>query len=171
MKTFNRKFYEGTIGISFGFVVFLLLMGKYEVNYGNANLGLVFILLSLIPMLVMGILNAMLLYKAWDSIQDGFARTTPGKAIGLLFIPFFNIYWMFQAVWGLSKDINSFRYRHRLEGEKLPENLFLLIVILTWLIIIPYLGVVLMVINYILWMVMVSHLCDSIILIKEKQQK
>jgi hypothetical protein len=39
------------------------------------------------------------LYRAWKCLQPGgLARTTPGKAIGFLFIPFFNLYWIFQAI-------------------------------------------------------------------------
>ena len=41
-----------------------------------------------------------MLYRLWQTVQDGRARTTPGKAIGFLFIPFFNIYWQFVAIWG-----------------------------------------------------------------------
>ena len=46
-------------------------------------------------------------YKVWVSIQDGHARTTPGKAIGFMFIPFFNGYWLFQSIWGFAKDYNT----------------------------------------------------------------
>ena len=41
------------------------------------------------------------------SIQDGYARTTPGLAVGLMFIPVFNIYWQFVALKGLAEDFWS----------------------------------------------------------------
>jgi uncharacterized membrane protein len=62
--------------------------------------------------IVGGILLFVFLYKLWKMIQDGYASTTPGKAIGYLFIPFFNYYWIFKAVLGLSIDMNAFINRH-----------------------------------------------------------
>jgi hypothetical protein len=52
-----------------------------------------------------------LLYKAWSVIQDGRPRTTPGQAIGFLFIPFFNLYWIFVAYRGLAEDLNRYGQR------------------------------------------------------------
>jgi uncharacterized membrane protein len=48
------------------------------------------------------------IYRAWASIQDGHVRTGPCKALGFLFIPFFNFYWIFQAVWGFAVDFNKY---------------------------------------------------------------
>ena len=31
-------------------------------------------------------------YQAWSAIQDGHARTSPGRAVGFVFIPLFNFY-------------------------------------------------------------------------------
>jgi serine/threonine protein kinase len=66
-----------------------------------------------------------LLYKLWDSIQDGHARTSPGRAIGFLFIPFFDVYWLFQTFWGFARDYNRLVDRRKLKVSKLPESLFL----------------------------------------------
>ena len=46
------------------------------------------------------------LYRAWGEVQALGARTTPGKAVGLQFVPFFNFYWIFVAYLGLAKDLN-----------------------------------------------------------------
>jgi len=80
----------------------------------NANLLLGFGLLCLseIPMLISLVLDFILIYRFWQIIQDGFARTTPGKAVGFLLIPVFNIYWYFVAYVGLAKDQNKFIARH-----------------------------------------------------------
>jgi len=44
-------------------------------------------------------------YKAWEAIQNGHARTSPGKAVGFLFIPCFSLYWMFPAYWAMPEII------------------------------------------------------------------
>ena len=48
-----------------------------------------------------------MLYKSWSAIQCYSPRTTPGKAVGFCFIPFFNLYWSFVAINGLVKDVNQ----------------------------------------------------------------
>ncbi|MEA5079777.1 MAG: DUF4339 domain-containing protein [Anaerolineaceae bacterium] len=58
------------------------------------------------------ILTYVILYKFWRVVQDGYASTSAGKAVGFMFIPFFNFYWMFRAYWGLSKDLNQYIQRH-----------------------------------------------------------
>ena len=71
-----------------------------------------------------------LIYRMWDSVQDGYARTSPGKAVGFLFIPLFNLYWIFQAVWGFSQDFNRYISRYGLNIKPLPENLFMAVIVL-----------------------------------------
>jgi hypothetical protein len=58
------------------------------------------------------VLQYILVYKLWNSIQDGFARTSAGKAVGFMFIPFFNFYWMFVVYFGLAQDQNRYIDRH-----------------------------------------------------------
>lgn len=68
------------------------------------------------------------LYRAWQCLQPGgLARTTPGKAIGFLFIPFYNLYWIFQAIHGLAVDWNRTIASHPdlRPVHPLPEGLFL----------------------------------------------
>jgi hypothetical protein len=50
--------------------------------------------------------------RCWKIVQDGRASLTPSVAIGNLFIPFYNFYWIFRAFHGLSKEINRFIDRH-----------------------------------------------------------
>ena len=49
----------------------------------------------------------MLLYQFWKLIPKDIARTTPGKAVGLMFVPLFNFYWMFVTFKGLCEDMNK----------------------------------------------------------------
>lgn len=67
-----------------------------------------FYLFSLAASLASAVCFLILLYQAWALIQDGHARTPPGKAVGFMFIPFFNLYWYFVAVKGLCDDLNQY---------------------------------------------------------------
>ena len=64
-----------------------------------------------LPAVVSGLLAVVfglrILHKLWSLIPNHKARTTPGKAVGFLFIPFFNLYWTFVAIYGLAKALNT----------------------------------------------------------------
>ncbi|KAF0249522.1 MAG: hypothetical protein FD167_1080, partial [bacterium] len=47
------------------------------------------------------------LYKTWEAVPQQHQSTSPGKALGFLFVPFFNLYWIFRAFPGLSKSIQN----------------------------------------------------------------
>lgn len=88
-------------------------------------------------MIVFGIANfiyfvffSVIIYKSWSTIQDGYAQTTPAKAAGFLFIPIFNIYWLFVAYYGLSVDLNKYFYRHKLNVKPCSNGLVLTVCIL-----------------------------------------
>lgn len=112
------------------FAVLALTIGAIVAGSGWAPSGekvfaLVGFLMFIAAILHSSITWLVLLYKSWAAIQDGHARTTPARAVGFLFIPFFNFYWAFQAYWGLSKDYNGYLKRHSVRAGKLPEWLFL----------------------------------------------
>lgn len=73
----------------------------------------------IVPMLISGIAMLSLLYKAWASIQDGYARTTPGRAVGFMLIPVFNLYWSFRVIYGFAEDYNRFLDRYQIKAKKL----------------------------------------------------
>ena len=76
------------------------------------------------------------IYKVWVEVQDGHARTSAGKAVGFLLIPFFNIYWLFRAIWGFAKEFNRFLDRNEISVARLSEGLFLacsILMSLRWL--------------------------------------
>jgi len=79
-----------------------------------------------IPALAAGVvISYILLYRFWCVIQDGAARTTPGKAVGFCFIPFFNLYWIYVAIVGLAEDMNAYRAQWNIEGPRVNEGLAL----------------------------------------------
>ena len=68
----------------------------------------------------------MLLYRCWEIVQDGgYASTTPKKAVGLMFIPFFNLYWFYFALSYLCNDLNDFIDRYKLNIQPCNKRLVL----------------------------------------------
>ena len=82
-------------------------------------IGLAFGVITLIVSLVY---CCMLHYQLWKLIPRDIARTTPGIAVGFLFIPFFNFYWCFVSYFGLSKDLNK-TLRQRGISHQVSEGL------------------------------------------------
>jgi hypothetical protein len=96
---------------------------------GGVGVGLIVVMLGLFLHTLSFIPFYMYLYRAWSCLQPGgLARTTPGKAIGFLFIPFFNLYWMFQSIKGLASDWNRTvsTYGDLKMAPKLSEGVLLL---------------------------------------------
>ena len=70
------------------------------------SLGFVVLLCDIYP-LVMNLINyCKLLYRYWNYIgtKKGYSA---GQMVGFMFIPFFNFYWQFVAIWGLAKKLNA----------------------------------------------------------------
>ena len=97
-------------------------------------------LFGFVCLLAAMIAQVVLWHKAWTSIQDGHARTTPGLAVGLMFIPLFNLYWAFQAIHGFAVDYNKYIARHNRAVAPLPEGLYLALPIMMVMCIVPLVG-------------------------------
>ncbi len=80
--------------------------------------------LALVACVLLIVMTSVFWYRAWETIQDGQARTTPGKAVGFLFIPLYNLYWMFEAVRGFAVDYNEYVHRHHITAPRLSVGLF-----------------------------------------------
>ncbi len=72
------------------------------------------------------IIELMLFYRMWAAIADNQASITPAKAVALLFIPVFNIYWALCMLTGFVEDYNSFIHRHSVKTKDLSFTLFLI---------------------------------------------
>lgn len=107
------------------------------------------------------VLFYILLYRNWQLIQDGYARTTPGKAVGFLFIPFFNFYWIFEAFPGLVKDTNAYIQRHGLPIKLQDAGLATAFCILSLLCLIPYLNYVIAVVLLVLQIILAKNFRDA----------
>lgn len=82
----------------------LLLMLGVMVGYCGFAAGVVFAMVNL--------------YKAWRLVEpDPRGGMSPGKAVGLLFVPFFSLYWQFRAYYGLSLAYAEFIARRKLDAK------------------------------------------------------
>lgn len=121
----------------FGVLLFDEIVRPEQVAVGMIAIG---VLTYLQFVLVHTVVTLVVLYKLWDVIQDGVTPVTPGKAVGFLFIPFYNIYWIFRVWGGYPKDHNDFIDRNRLASPKLPGTIFTLfpvLVLLTAIFVLP----------------------------------
>ena len=106
------------------------------------------------------------IYRMWQAIQGFPARTTPGLAVGFMFLPFFNIYWIFQVYWGWAKDYNAYTTKSRLFHVRTSEGMALAVCItalasgLAWLI--PPLGGAAALVNMGLTVAFMSQVCNDL---------
>jgi len=124
--------------------------------------GVLIILMGFCAVIYSSVIMAIMVYKMWKAIQDGHARTTPGKAVGFLFIPFFNLYWIFQAFWGFSVDYNTYIESHSIAVNKLPAGLFLTYAILSVASAVPYIGILPGLGAFIILMILVVQICNAV---------
>jgi len=163
MGGISKGLFLGSIAVGLGISMVLgIIIQVIRLADGSADTVRALSVLSVVPVLYGAIFMIVLNYKAWAAIQDGHARTTPGKAIGFLFIPFFDFYWVFQAIWGLAKDFNAYLQRNSIPSPRLPEGIFLAYCILCFAAWIPFVALVVGIVNYIFALIMVSGLCDAI---------
>jgi hypothetical protein len=155
------------IALYSGFVLLIpaVLLLRTEFSIG------IFILSGLIS-LISSIISLVILYNIWDFIIEEYRVQrlkppvkTPGEAIGFLFIPLFNFYWMFIAIGKMPACLNELG---RTRGSKLllSENLGVWISILTLFSIIPFAGIIGALINaYILLPILLSKSIQALTLI------
>jgi hypothetical protein len=127
----NKKVYVGVYAASLAFfLVTLALAYAAQLFIGSVSHGLHdgAVLLAIFGglqfLIVYSISQIKLIINMWTAIQDGNARTTPGKAVGLLFIPFFNVYWMFIVWSGFVTDYNNYIERNNIPARPLSATLY-----------------------------------------------
>lgn len=87
------------------------------------------------------------LWLCWGLIQDGKARTTPGKAVGFLFIPLYNLFWNFTALEGLSADLNGYAARWQIRAPRANSSLAYLACLCAVCSLIPFVGMLASLVN------------------------
>ena len=94
------------------------------------TLGMAFTMISFPISLGGTVFCCILLYLLWKRVPTDIARTSPGKAVGFLFIPIFSFYWFFVAYKGLGEDMNR-TLRQRGIQYRINESLGLVYCILS----------------------------------------
>ena len=176
MKKLSKKMYLGWIIGSYAASLAVILTGVIMLvvaavtkgeKFTAANIGLfipgiLVLLLGMALASIAAIIGYVILYKAWQAIQDGQPRTTPGKAVGYLFIPFFNLYWMFIAYWGWAKDCNAYISAKGLSLTPLPEKLYLTLPIIVLCGAVPYVGSVAGMATLVIFIIMCMQMIDTV---------
>lgn len=109
-----------------------------------------------------------LLAKMWGSIQDENARTTPAKAIGFLFIPFFNLYWIFNVWNGFPTDYNNYVARRGLSVPQLSQGIYVVYPILVILTLVPVLGILSAAATLFVLPILAAATCDAVNKLSER---
>ncbi len=159
-----------SIGSSFGMfasIMFSTSLGRYPSRSATLS-AFTSIGIAGVIGIFGSIVFLVLTYRMWNAIQDGHARTTPGRAVGLLFVPFFNLYWFFQAYPGFAIDFNSFAHRHSLNAPRLPTGLFVAYGAFAICSAIPVIGWLFVAANFFVMLAMISKICDAVNSIPEK---
>lgn len=145
----------------------ILMVAAVVVGQQRRNEGLAFAFLGVGLLLVIGaaIATLMTIHALWTTIQpppraagvEGIPRTTPGKAVGFLFIPIFSLYWVFQVWVGLATDMNKTLDARGIDAPRLSRGLAIAICVIAVISAIPYVGVVTSLVNLVLFPIFLTR--------------
>ncbi len=65
------------------------------------------------------IISMILHYRCWEALPPQYSATTPGRAVGLMFVPFYNFYWVFVSYHGLAKGYRE--YGHSVGDRRIED--------------------------------------------------
>ncbi len=173
----NKKLWVGIYVVSFLLLIAGLIIGIivgslfYDgVLRDNGSLPVVLIAVGAVIYLQFALVHTiyafLMLARMWGSIQDGVTPITVGKAIGFLFIPFFNIYWMFVAWGGFPKHYNEYVDRHKLNVPQLSGGVYATLPIFTLLTAFLWLPVVAL---PFIFTALIARTCDAVNQLKQAE--
>jgi GYF domain 2 len=124
--------WAGSIAVGVLFVIIGFVLAPQAAQKAETNPTMIMIVFGLFGLgglcvVIAQILQLMTLHRNWKCLSLAGATVTPGSAVGFLFIPFFNLYWIFRAYYGLSQEWNRITaaYEDTRLAPKMPEGLFL----------------------------------------------
>ena len=122
----------------------------------SPEFGLIFILVASILMIITFVLFYIILYRFWKFFitKEHVLGITPsipsaGKAVGYLFIPLFNSYWLFKGIGKLPTEINLVAKKYDVQ-KVVQDNLGYIIAILAIVGFIPFVRYVTGAINFLI---------------------
>ena len=111
------------------------------------------------------------IYKGWEAVPENSRGLKPWKAIGQLFIPLFNLYWVFVAIKDLPKELNAYIQKNGVQTPLLSESMALWISILVILMVIPWLDFFVAIALWIIAIIFMNNLKKTLIAIAEAKAK
>jgi hypothetical protein len=119
------------------------------------------------------VLGVIYLYRAWAAIQGHpQVESTPGKAVGFMFIPLFSLYWIFIAYGKWAKQYNEFVRINQLQGAPaVSEGLFLTMCICTAASIIPLVNYIAMLPQLVVGPIVAYQLCRAVNYLKAQSER
>ncbi len=150
-STFHTLYLWGAVCLAAGALLMILFIG--------------------LPIYLAGVVLMMIfLYRAWSLLPEEEARTSPALAVGLCFVPLFNLYWFFVAFWGLAKDLNAHTAKHNIDAPRAFDTLALICCILVPLAFLPLVGLfVIAPLNLILSLVALYSIKSTAVAIAESR--
>jgi hypothetical protein len=114
VKVSRAGLFAAALWISVVLLFFAALLAAEQ----DADSGAVIALPAIVLLLASWIYAFVTLHRCWSVVQANTNVTTPGMAVGLLFIPIFNFYWCFVATARLAGEAG--KYLASLHGIKSP---------------------------------------------------
>ena len=176
--SFSLLFFLGIAGLVLGFILFFMSLDQEFAQLIDANrdaavrqaqplaaAGMLLYFGATIVLSAAWIVSMVKLYRAWKLIQplrrldrEETDMPTPGTAVGLLFVPIFNLYWIFVATKGLAVRANKYMARAGVGGRPMSEGLALTYAILLVTSFIPFLNLLAIPVVYYLFTIDVDRM-------------
>ena len=133
----------------------------YPDNDALIAIGGIITVLAVLCLIAGSVLYFVWLYKAWKVASRRPEDPTPGQAVGFLFIPLFNFYWVFRAVPGLSLALQ----RNLRDGGTSGHGVGLTAAIFS---VIPYFNFLLAPIPYLIWVAEANKAKDKLLILDQR---
>lgn len=124
----------------------LFIVGIMRLNTGSQGSGTILTGVGFILLLTASVIVFIRLFQLWRLVIGlspflGLIPSvrTPGRAVGYLFIPMFNLYWVFVALGKLPRDLNAMAHASD-TPTRVPTGLGLAAAILSVISVIPFVG-------------------------------
>ncbi|MBN1594278.1 MAG: hypothetical protein JW941_13625, partial [Candidatus Coatesbacteria bacterium] len=112
-------------GFPAGIGIFYFIIREY--SFGQAMWVVLTLPFSLVALAFSFHAIIDVIHKSWRAIQDGRTKIKPNAAVNYLFIPVFNLYWVFRAIGGFAAEYNRLIERQKIDVPPLSERLYMIL--------------------------------------------